>query len=113
MKFEGFEGIDVNEMERQRYKQIKDSKKYLELNILIGADDEEDLGKGLVGKMPVVSTALRNCGSKEVGCLYMTLKSYLDHMEQEYPAECFTAKLAMKVSEVGHTELSIKHDEED
>lgn len=107
------DGLDISGMEAQRYKKIKDSKKYIELNILVGAEDEEDLGKGMVGKIPVISTEMRNCGPKEVGCLYMTLKSYMNHMKEEYPGECFAADMAMKVEEIGHTEISRIHNEEE
>lgn len=99
-----FEGIDIAEMERQRYESIKRSGKYLELRVLIGADDEE-LGGGMVSKIPVVQTESIHCGPKEMGCLYMTLRSYLEQLEKDYPTECFTAKLAMRVEDTGTTRL--------
>lgn len=104
-----FSHMDLAEMERQRYKSIKESKKYLELDILIGAEDE-DIGEGQMSKIPIVSTIARNIGAKEVGCLYMTLKSYLKHMMEEYPDECIAADMAMEVQEVGHTQISKSYD---
>lgn len=109
-----FDRIDIPGMEAQRYKSIKNSGKYLELNVLIGVDDDEELGGGMVSKMPVVQTQGIHCGPKEMGCLYMTLRSYLEQLEKDYPTECFVAKLAMEVKDVGTTriEKSLK-DEED
>lgn len=108
-----FDRIDIPRMESQRYKAIKNSGKYLELNVLIGAEDEEDLGGGMVSKMPVVQTKGVRCGSKEIGCLYMTLKSYIDQLEKDYPTECFVSKLAMKVQDIGTTRVEMDFDDEE
>ena len=48
--------IEDIDMEKRRYAKIKASGEYLELNIIIGVEDDEDLGKGLVSKSPVICT---------------------------------------------------------
>ena len=109
--------IEDIDMEKRKYAKIKASGKYLELNIIIGVEDDEDLGKGLVSKSPVVCTVGHSCGPKEIGCLYMTLKSYMDKLREDYPTECFVAEMAMHVEDVGHASITkIEHiidDEED
>lgn len=108
--------IEDIDMEKRRYAKIKASGKYLELNIIIGVEDDEDLGKGLVSKSPVVCTVGHSCGPKEIGCLYMTLKSYMDKLREDYPTECFVAEMAMHVEDVEHASITkIEHvdDEED
>ncbi len=103
-------------MEKRRYAKIKASGEYLELNIIIGVEDDEDLGSGFVSKSPVVCIEGRSCGPKEIGCLYMTLKSYMDKLREDYPTECFVAEMAMHVEDVGHASITkIEHidDEEE
>lgn len=107
-----FDGMSIPEMEKQRYKKIKESNEYLEFNVLIGVK-EEDMGNGRVIKSPVVSTAGRNCGAKEIGCLYMTLKAYMEQLRTDYPIECFVAEMAMHVEDAGHTSITKYGDEED
>lgn len=112
------ENMDMTnmDMEKRRYAKIKASGEYLELNIIIGVEDDEDLGKGLVSKSPVVCTVGHSCGPKEIGCLYMTLKSYMDKLREDYPTECFVAEMAMHVEDVGYASITkIEHvdDEED
>ena len=110
------ENMDVTNMEKRRYAKIKASGKYLELNILIGVEDDEDLGEGRASKSPVVCTVGHSCGPKEIGCLYMTLKSYMDKLREDYPTECFVAEMAMHIEDVGHASITkIEHvdDEED
>lgn len=107
--------IEDIDMEKRRYAKIKASGEYLELNIIIGVEDDEDLGEGCVSKSPIVYTVGRNYGSKEIGCLYMTLKSYMNKLKEDYPTECFVAEMAMHVEDVGHGVTKIEHidDEED
>lgn len=97
--------VDIPEMEKQRYNCIKNSGKYLEMNILIGAENE-DLGDGLVSKAPVISTHMCKCGSQEVGCLYVTLNELMKSLEKRYPMECCIAKLAMHVDDLGAVDNS-------
>ena len=92
--------VDVPEMEKQRYDLIKNSGKYLEINILIGVENE-DMGDGLVSKAPVISTHMCKCGSQEVGCLYVTLGELMKSLEKKYPMECYIAKLSMRVDNLG------------
>lgn len=103
-----YENVNIPEMEEQRYKKIKASGKYLELTVLIGVNDEEDLGGGQVAKVPVVSTVGKHCGPKEIGCLYMTLKSYMDQMIDDYPSECFAAEMAMHVEDIEQISITRK-----
>ena len=62
-----FDDINLNipRMEQQRYEKIKKSGKYMELDVLIGSDDE-DLGDGFIAKSPVISTTIKGVGAKEV-----------------------------------------------
>lgn len=107
MKF----NIDINEMEQQRYNHIKKSGHYLELDVLIGANDDEHNGK--TEKMPVVTTCIHGCGSSEISALYMILGLLRDHLEEEYPMECLMANIGMKSQFMGSVESKIPHDEED
>lgn len=102
MKFEDDE-IDIHESEKQRYKAIKKTGNYMEVNILIGAESE-DMGDGLIAKAPIVSTEICNCGAQEIGCVYMTLIELAKTLEKKYPSACFTAKLAMSVENMGSSE---------
>ena len=92
-----FDDVNLNipRMEQQRYEKIKKSGKYIELDVLIGSDDE-DLGDGFIVKSPVVSTTIKGVGAKEVGCMYMTLHELIKSLEKEFPSECFVAKLSMR-----------------
>lgn len=97
-----FDDINLNipRMEQQRYEKIKKSNKYMELDVLIGSDDE-DLGDGLVAKSPVVSTTIKGVGPKEVGCMYMTLHELIKSLEKEFPSACFAAKICMRTENDG------------
>lgn len=105
------EDIDI---EKRRYAKIKASGEYLELNIIIGVEDDEDLGEGCVSKSPIVYTVGRNYGPKEIGCLYMTLKSHMNKLKEDYPTECFVAEMAMHVENIGRASITeIKRNKED
>lgn len=97
-----FDDINLNipRMEQQRYEKIKKSNKYMELDVLIG-DEDEDLGDGFIVKSPVVSTTIKGVGAKEVGCMYMTLHELIKSLEKEFPSECFVAKLSMRAEHDG------------
>ena len=113
MEFENDE-IDMHESEKQRYKAIKKTGNYMEVNILIGAENE-DVGDGLIAKTPIVSTEICNCGAQEIGCAYMSLIELAKTLEKKYPSACFAAKLAMSVENMGSSEhiTVIRNDEED
>lgn len=105
------EDIDI---EKRRYAKIKASGEYLELNIIIGVEDDEDLGEGCVSKSPIVYTVGRNYGPKEIGCLYMTLKSYMNKLKEDYPTECFVAEMTMHVEDIERASITeIKRNKED
>lgn len=97
-----FDDINLNipRMEQQRYEKIKKSGRYMELDVLIGSDDE-DLGDGLVAKSPVISTTIKGVGPKEVGCMYMTLHELIKSLEKEFPSACFAAKVCMRTENDG------------
>ena len=97
-----FDDINLNipRMEQQRYEKIKKSNRYMELDVLIGSDNE-DLGDGFIVKSPVVSTTIKGVGAKEVGCMYMTLHELIKSLEKEFPSECFVAKLSMRAEHDG------------
>lgn len=101
-----FDDINLNipRIEPQRYEKIKKSNKYMELDVLIGGEDEK-LGGGLICKTPVVSTTIKGVGPKEVGCMYMTLSELLKSLEEEFPSECFAAKLCMRTENDGVTSI--------
>lgn len=101
-----FDDINLNipRMEQQRYEKIKKSNKYMELDVLIGGEDE-DLGDGFIAKLPVISTTRKGVGPKEVGCMYMTLRELIKSLEEEFPTECFVAKLSMRTENDGATSI--------
>ena len=80
-----FDEINVNKTEKQRYDDIKKKGKYVELDILIGA--EKDEFEGHTGKLPVVTTVIKGCGPEEIACLYATLQNLCEHFEKEYLVE--------------------------
>ena len=109
-----FDDINLNipRMEQQRYEKIKKSNKYMELDVLIGSDDE-DLGDGFVAKSPVVSTTIKGVGPKEVGCMYMTLHELIKSLEKEFPSACFAAKVCMRTETDGVASIEKFKMEED
>ena len=104
--------LNIPRMEQQRYEKIKKSNKYMELDVLIGSDDE-DLGDGLVAKSPVVSTTIKGVGPKEVGCMYMTLHELIKSLEKEFPSACFAAKVCMRTENDGVASIEKFKMEED
>ena len=100
-----FDEINVNKTEQQRYDDIKKKGKYVELDILIGA--EKDEFEGHTGKLPVVTTVMKGCGPEEIACLYVTLQNLCEHFEKEYPMECMLSKIAMDVEYIGTVETRI------
>ena len=107
-----FHSIDIPEMEKQRYQAIKRTGEYVELNILIGTE-EDDQENGISTKSPVVTTCMHKCGPKEIACLYATLQAVSNVLEEKYPFECFLAKMGMRVENMGSVDSSLKDDEED
>lgn len=103
-----FGKLNLGEMESQRYKAIKKTGNYLELNILIGT--EEDVFQEHTGKMPVIKTTMCNVGPEEIGCLYASLINLTENLEKKYPAECFLAKLSTTVTDIGSAEISMNKD---
>ena len=109
-----FHSIDIPEMERQRYKAIKASGEYVELNILIGVEDDISLDEEVTTKSPVVTTCLHNCGPKEVACLYATIQSVMKVLERKYPVECLLlSKIGTSVEEIGSIDITKDLDKED
>ena len=104
--------LNIPRMEQQRYEKIKKSGKYMELDVLIGSDNE-DLGDGFIVKSPVVSTTIKGVGAKEVGCMYMTLHELIKSLEKEFPSECFVAKLSMRAEHDGAVSIEKFKIEED
>ena len=104
--------IDVQGMEKQRYNSIKESGEYLELNVLIGTENEKE-GNGVTSKSPVVKTEFHKCGPKEVSCLYVVLQSILTMLEKEYPGECAAAKLCMTVDKMGSKTFVVSEEDEE
>lgn len=101
--------VDVEEMEKQRYKAIKEKGEYIEVDILIGTDNDEL--DGHIGKIPVVNLKLHDCGAKEIGCMYLTLQSLIEQFEEEFPVECALGKLSMNSHIIG--DIDMKHKEEE
>lgn len=104
--------LNIPRMEQQRYEKIKKSNKYMELDVLIGGEDE-DLGDGLVAKSPVISTTIKGVGPKEVGCMYMTLHELIKSLEKEFPSACFAAKVCMRTENDGVASIEKFKMEED
>ena len=109
-----FSNLNIPEMERQRYKAIKASGEYAELNILIGVEDDISLDEEVTTKSPVVTTCLHNCGPKEVACLYATIQSVMKMLERKYPVECLLlSKIGTSVEEIGSIDITKDLDKED
>lgn len=109
-----FSNLNIPEMERQRYKAIKASGEYAELNILIGVEDDISLDEEVTTKSPVVTTCLHNCGPKEVACLYATIQSVMKVLERKYPVECLLlSKIGTSVEEIGSIDITKDLDKED
>ena len=106
-----FYDIDIHEMERQRYNSIKTSGENIELNVLIGVEDEEE--NGVSAKSPVISTCMHNCGPQEVACLYATLHAVSQMLERKYSVECLMGKMGMRIENIGSVDSSLEDDEED
>lgn len=83
-------------MEKQRYNNIKATGKWLELNILVGGESVED-EDGHSCVIPVVGMEGHHCGSKEIACLYLTVKQMLEELQHDYPGECLAAEMSAKV----------------
>lgn len=111
MKME-FHSIDIPEMEKQRYQAIKRTGEYIELNILIGTE-EDDKENGISTKQPVVTTCMHKCGPKEVACLYATLNAVSKMLKEKYPLECLLSEIGMKIENLGSIDSSLNEDEED
>lgn len=109
-----FDDMDVNmeELERQRYDAIKKTGQYLELNILIGAENEDE-NEDTTHKFPVVTTTMCHCGSREISCLYATIRAFLNSFEKKYPLECLAVKLGIvDVDDLGSIEADKSKTEE-
>lgn len=107
-----FDNMDVNmeELERQRYDAIKKTGQYLELNVLIGAENENE---DTTHKFPVVTTTMCHCGSREISCLYATVRAFLKSFEEKYPLECLAVKLGIvDVNDLGSIEADKNETEE-
>ena len=102
--------ISEDEMERKRYAMIKKSGQYMELNILISANQEKF--DGHIGKLPVVNTTMCRCGSEEIANMYVILKHLINYYEKEYPTECTMAESMMDCRDMGVITTPIVDEEE-
>ena len=107
-----FHNIDIPEMEKQRYNAIKRTGQYIELNILIGVENEEEKGNTAV-KSPVVSMRIHNCGPMEVASLHATVKAVIENLEKQYPVECLMSNLTMKTEGMGSINIPLSDDEKE
>lgn len=107
-----FHSIDIPEMEKQRYNAIKRTGQYIELNILIGVENEEEKDNTTV-KSPVVSMHMHDCGPVEVASLYATTKAVIENLEKQYPVECLMSNLTMKIEGIGSANIPLSDDEEE
>ena len=102
----------IDELEKQRYNSIKKSGKYLEFNVLIsGEDDMTENDRSY--KVPVISLKAHDIGPKEIGCLYISLLTFLEQYEKDHPVECLVAKLSIVGNNAGEITLPDDDDEED
>ena len=83
-------------MEKQRYDAIKASNEYYELNILVGADKVK-CEDGATCNVPVVRLEGKNCDEVMIACMYLSIKSMLEELRKEYPAECLAADISAHV----------------
>lgn len=104
--------INIPEMEKQRYEAIKRTNKYLEMKILIGAENDKS-ECGMVSKTPVVKTDMHNCSSQEISFLYITLQSIIKSLEERYPKECLISKLTMEAQHMGSVQWKNENNKED
>ena len=104
--------VDINEMERQRYNTIKKNGKYIEVNILVGAEDDVTY-KGHKGRMPVIHTEMHNCSSKDISCMYLSLKTLLDDFKEDYPKECLLGEIMFNCHDLSSVNLDTNDEEEE
>ena len=83
-------------LEQQRYDAIKATGEWVELNILIGTETIKDSNERDC-RIPVIRFEGHECGPKEIACMYLSIKSMLDELKQEYPEECLAAELSAYV----------------
>lgn len=98
--------VDMFELENQRSEAIKKTGKYIELNIIIGAENDTS-SDGSVGKYPVITTTMKGCGPKEVAGLYIALQGVEEQLEENYPIACMLSKLSMKIKHIDTLERDI------
>lgn len=102
--------MDLNGIERQRYKKIKESGQYLEFLTLIGVDD---MTGNKEGNMPIVQLMLHNCSGKEISMFYVSLKNIIKKLYEEHPMECALGDLGILDCEDLGVIKSKPDDEED
>ena len=106
-----FDGVDLNEMEKQRYASIKRKGEYMELNILIGTEKENYEDK--LGRMPVITTSMYHCGPEEIACMYATLKSLVEHFQEHYPIECLLSDAFINIDNLGSIDIRSNPEEDE
>lgn len=101
--------VNNEELERQRRQAILDSGKYLKLEIIIGKEEEPVNGRK--GTMPCTTMEMRHIGGKQIGYLYLCLEELIQHLEEEYPMFCLTARLGSQCSNLGTFEFDPTEEE--
>ena len=69
------EGININELERQKAESIKNTGKYIEINLLIGEKDE----------MPIAGIEIKHIGLLEIAMAIQSLQEIEQSLLQRYP----------------------------
>ena len=103
-----FNNIDLSEMERQRYNAIKKKGKYIEVNVLVESTNSENTHS----KMPVITTQLCRCNSKDIAYMYVSLKALVDQFIKDHPIECMYGEALMGTTNLGTTSTKLTKEEQ-
>lgn len=101
--------IDIGEFQKQQAEYIKKQGHYLELNILIEANENEEDNS----TMPIITTCMHGCGAKDIAKLYKSLEITIEHLRKEHPLECAIADVMIDIREMGSYQMDIPHNDEE
>lgn len=102
--------VNIKELEKQRYADIKQRGKYIEVDILIDAEDDISNTTD-ISKTPVISTSFHQCTSRDIAFMYAALISIAKDFEKDYPAECLYAKMALNARDVADSKFDISEED--
>ena len=96
--------IDIDKMEEQRYEDIIQRGKYIEVKLLIDSEEKNE-------KIPIITTCAHDCKPLDIGCMYLALKALTEQFKKTYPAECLASELTMNTEHLGSSRKTYKTDD--